>query len=309
VAVSGFLVAPTASPPAGGYPVVSWAHGTTGLADQCAPSRAAFQGSLVNDGIVGTLVLRGLIVVATDYEGLGVTGPHPYLVGRSEGRSVLDAARAAIGLPDLQASNHVALFGYSQGGHAVLWADQIAREYAPDVDVGAVVATAPVGDLVRVANHWRISDEQPYLLSALEGWSRFYHQPLRSLLTSKGREARTQLRRRCTGQLDWQRFGSGLIRGISWPLRPWLDLARANTPGATPLAAPVLVQQGDADTLIPMDTNVALVHGLCAHGTEAELRVYPDADHEVVLDLGLPDAASWIMETLRGAPRGDSCNG
>ena len=39
IAVSGVVVAPTGPAPAGGRPVISWAHGTHGIADQCAPSR------------------------------------------------------------------------------------------------------------------------------------------------------------------------------------------------------------------------------------------------------------------------------
>jgi predicted esterase len=74
-----------------------------------------------------------------------------------------------------------------------------------------------------------------------------------------------------------------------------------------PLAAPVLIQHGDADTLIPIDTAEALARTLCAHGTLAELRVYPGAGHDV-LGPGLTDALSWISETLRGAPRIGSCD-
>jgi predicted esterase len=307
IAVSGFLVAPVAPAPAGGYPLVSWAHGTTGLADACAPSRAAISGSLVDDEIVATLVRQGYMVAATDYEGLGVPGPHPYLLGKSEGRSVLDAARAARAMPGIRVSDRTVLFGYSQGGHAVLWAAQLARAYAPDLIVAAVVAAAPVGDLVGVANHWAVADGQaPYLLLALDSWSRFYGLTLEPILTPSGAEARTQFRRQCTGQFDWNAFGSGLFLRGSTAWTPWLDLARANTPGRTPLAAPVLVQHGDADTLIPIDNAETVVGTLCAHGTQAELRVYQGAGHDI-LGPGLADAVSWIGETVRGAPRIGSC--
>lgn len=308
IAVSGFLVAPVASAPAGGYPVVSWAHGTTGLADACAPSRAALSGSLVDDWIVAALVSRGFVVTATDYEGLGVREPHPYLVGRSEGRSVLDAARAAMAFPGIAASGRIALFGYSQGGHAALWAAQLAGSYAPDLDVAAVVAAAPVGDLSAIESHWAVTDgQEPYLLSALDSWSRLYGLPLHPILTPRGVRARVEIRHQCTGQLDWKAFGSGLFRTNSSAWTPWRELARANTPGTMPLAAPVLVQHGDADTLIPIETAEALVRALCGHGTLAELRVYPGAGHDV-LGPGLGNALSWISETLRGAPRIGSCD-
>jgi acetyl esterase/lipase len=309
IAVSGVLVAPDAPPPVDGYPIVSWAHGTTGLADQCAPSRSAFSGSLVEDAISAAFVPQGFVVVATDYEGLCVPGPHPYLLGESAGRSVLDAARAARAVSGLTVSNRVGLFGYSQGGHAALWAAQLARSYAPDLDIVGAVATAPVGDLVQIATQWATTaGEEPYLLSALNSWSIFYGLPLEPVLTPNGEEARTQVRRRCTGQLDWEAFGSGLFRRRSRAWRSWLALARANTPGSESVEAPVLVQHGDADILIPIQSSESVVRALCTHGTRAELRVYPGADHDL-LGPGLADAISWIIDTFRGAPRLGSCSG
>jgi acetyl esterase/lipase len=308
IAVSGTVVVPDGSPPPDGYPVLSWAHGTTGLADECAPSRTAFSGSLVDDSIVGAFVPRGFAVVATDYEGLGVPGPHPYLVGESEGHSVLDAARAARAVPAVTVSNRVALFGYSQGGHAALWAAQLAETYAPDLDVTAVDAAAPVGDLVRIAKHWGTFDqEEPYLLSALDAWSTAYGLPLQPILTPRGKEARTQIRRRCTAQIDWDAFGSGLVRGRSPAWRGWMDLARSNTPGAGPFDAPVLIQHGDRDDLIPVESSERLFRTLCVQGSQADLRVYAGADHET-LDPGFGDAASWIIDTVRGVPRIGSCD-
>ncbi|MPZ65645.1 MAG: hypothetical protein GEU83_09070 [Pseudonocardiaceae bacterium] len=89
VAVSGLVIEPVGQPPPGGWPVVSYAHGTTGVADACAPSGSpGMRGQL---GVVLPLVERGYLVTATDYEGLGTPGAHPYLQPVSEGRSVIDA--------------------------------------------------------------------------------------------------------------------------------------------------------------------------------------------------------------------------
>jgi acetyl esterase/lipase len=307
IVVSGFLAAPEEPAPAGGYPVVSWAHGTTGVADTCAPSRAAISGSLIDDEVVGTLVRRGYVVAATDYEGLGVAGPHPYLLGESEGRSVLDAARAARSIPEVQVSDRTAFFGYSQGGHAALWAAQLAGAYAPELKVAAVAAVAPVGDLVGVANYWAVADSlQPYLLLALDSWSRFYALALEPILTSKGVQARAQFRQRCTGLFDWKAFGSGLLERTLTTWGPWIALAEENTPGSAAVPAPVLVLHGDADSLVPIDTAESVVDSLCAHAVHVDLRVYRGAGHEV-LGPGLADATAWIGDMLRGAPPMDSC--
>jgi hypothetical protein len=105
IAVSGVVVAPTAPAPRRGRVVVTWAHGGVGLADVCAPSKQADIASGASGARVDyphalipmlqTFLDAGFVVAATDYEGLGTPGPHPILVGESEGRGVLDAARAA----------------------------------------------------------------------------------------------------------------------------------------------------------------------------------------------------------------------
>ena len=96
IGVSGFVMLPRGKAPKGGWPVVSWAHGTSGIADSCAPSRepkgpytfyAAPQ--------FGAWLKAGYAIANTDYEGLGTPGVHPYIVGRSAGRGVVDIVRAS----------------------------------------------------------------------------------------------------------------------------------------------------------------------------------------------------------------------
>ena len=94
IAVSGTVAVPKGNAPRGGWPVITWAHGTTGIADACAPSRANVLGGYDNP-LLNRWLQAGYAVVRTDYEGLGTPGDHPYLIGVSEGRSVLDMVRAA----------------------------------------------------------------------------------------------------------------------------------------------------------------------------------------------------------------------
>jgi hypothetical protein len=97
IAVSGVIVIPTGPEPPGGRPIVAWAHPTTGIVPRCAPSRALFAFQQIQG--LRPMVDRGYVVAATDYPGLGTAGPHPYLVGTSEARAVLDSVRAARTLP------------------------------------------------------------------------------------------------------------------------------------------------------------------------------------------------------------------
>ena len=120
VAVSGVVVVPGANAPAapaGGRPVLAWAHGTTGMGDSCAPSKQYPSGQATEIAIAGVATGQGYIYTATDYEGLGPPGDHPYVVGQSEGRNVLDSARAGIRLAGSggAATSPVVVWGHSQG--------------------------------------------------------------------------------------------------------------------------------------------------------------------------------------------------
>jgi len=89
VAVSGTVAIPHGRPPAGGWPVLSWLHGTTGVADACAPSRDTDTGPAHDylqamQDTVAPGVSRGYAVTRTDYQGLGTDGTHSCLVGAAE---------------------------------------------------------------------------------------------------------------------------------------------------------------------------------------------------------------------------------
>ena len=139
-AVASAVVArPTAAAPSGGgRTLLAWQHGTTGVARSCAPSLRA--NALSEHAIPGIsrMIDRGWAIVATDYPGMGTAGRYPYLIGVGEGQATLDGLRALCQVDDAHASNRVMLWGHSQGGHATLWAAQIAADYAPDLDVGAL---------------------------------------------------------------------------------------------------------------------------------------------------------------------------
>lgn len=134
-AVTGIVTFPDGPVPPGGRTVVSIAPGTSGLSSPCAVSR---QGS--------PSFAFGLdaVSVTTDYIGLGPVGEtHPYLSRPSEAHSVIDAVRAARNLTEAGAGDEWLAFGHSQGGHAAIAANELAEEYAPELDLLGTVAGAP----------------------------------------------------------------------------------------------------------------------------------------------------------------------
>src|SRR5690606_26049679 len=94
IAVSGIVIAPDRTPTdPRGWPVVAWAHPTTGIARHCAPSLMPNPVAMIPG--VDQMIRQRFVIVATDYPGMGGPGVHPYLVGESEARAVLDSVRAA----------------------------------------------------------------------------------------------------------------------------------------------------------------------------------------------------------------------
>lgn len=142
---------PTAAAPSEGRTLLAWQHGTTGVARSCAPSLRA--NALSEHAIPGIsrMIDRGWAIVATDYPGMGTAGRYPYLIGVGEGQATLDGLRALCQVDDAHASNRVMLWGHSQGGHATLWAAQIAADYAPDLDVVGVAALSSATDPLAVS--------------------------------------------------------------------------------------------------------------------------------------------------------------
>lgn len=142
--VSGMLMKPDGQTPEGGSPVVAWAHGTTGIADRCAPSSS---GNLFYDdyGQVGRDLLdQGFVVAATDYHGLGTPGLHSYHRSEEMARATIDSVSAAHDFDELgPLSPQWLTVGHSEGGLAALATDERLDLAPEDLDYRGSVVAAP----------------------------------------------------------------------------------------------------------------------------------------------------------------------
>jgi Secretory lipase len=312
IAVSGTVVVPGGPAPSTGFPILAWAHGTTGLAGSCAPSR---QGTATID-YLSHIVADGIIVAATDYESLGTPGTHPYLVGQSEGQGVLDAARAARNLEGSGASDAVLIDGYSQGGHAALFAGQIARSYAPDLFVVGIIAVAPVVS----ADAFASADPGPradpfdvYTLMALYAWSVIYPDlPLSGVLTSSALAALPSMNQRCSDAEAsvFSRIPTNRLFEPGWTRAPGVRTYLSwNDPGAAPTMAPILVVQGTSDPLITFASTSALVSKNLCHDEHDRVQydAFSGTDHGSVVTSAEPAILRWIADRIAGRPAPDSC--
>lgn len=296
---SGLLVAPDSPAPAGGRIIVSWGHPTTGSAASCAPSRSVDPYDSV-EGLTDFLD-RGYAVVYTDYTGMGTSGPDSYLVGGTEGRNVLDAARAAREVLGRGASDRVVLWGHSQGGQAVLFAAQLAPEYAPELQVVAAAVAAPATDLAALLRD-DIGDVSGVTIGAyaFQAYASVYDEPLTGILSPHAITALPAMNELCLLSQNAQ------LHTIAQPLvgrfltsdpettEPWAGLLTQNTPGGTPIGVPLFVAQGERDTLVRPSATEAFVGRVRGAGTTVTYDRIPGATHATVALRSLRSLFDWL---------------
>lgn len=313
IAVSGVVAAPDAPAPAEGRPVMTWAHGTTGTADRCAPSKLGAAEAML---ALPEIVRRGWVAVATDYEGLGTPGLHPYLVGESEGRGVLDVVRAAQQIDRTGASDRVVVWGVSQGGHAALFAGQIAPDYAPDLDVQGVVAAAPPGNLRALGVAATAAASIPayggFLLMVAGGYEAAYGDvALDELMpTDLRNEFVDVLERECNqGVFEYAEANPVELARNPLDVDPWPELLAENSVDATRFEMPVLILQGEDDRVVPKALTDALVDDLCAGEVDLEYRTYPATRHGQEIVANAPAALDWAAARFAAEPSVTTCAG
>ena len=308
IAVSGLVVAPNGVAP--GNAVLTWAHGTTGIADQCAISKQ-FGAGLSGEKLIGSIAVgEGWTFVATDYEGLGTPGVHPYLVGLSEARGVLDIVRAAQQLPTsgVSADSPVMIFGHSQGGGAALFAAEQAATWAPELDVVGTVAGAPAGDLDTIVPAiW--SDTviaNPFAGSVIDGFKAGYPDlSLDAVANADGQAALAEVATECVGSIDLTPAEAGAQNPMNDPA--WKAAVDANTAGNVVPSAPVMIIHGEADNTVPRALTDITLGRYCAVGATVEVKSYPGQDHTSVITAALTDIKDFFHARLAGEPAATSC--
>jgi pimeloyl-ACP methyl ester carboxylesterase len=308
--VSGSLSIPKGKPPKGGWPVITYAHGTTGSADACAPTRGYDADKLVSYAypLLKRWLKAGYAVVRTDYDGLGTPGVHGYLVGRSEGRSVLDAVRAARAY-DHRLSKRYIIAGHSQGGHAALFAAALAPQWIPELRLRGTVAFAP-------ASH--LADQFPIALGLSNtggGLGAIIALGLRgvdtadpalgvpSLLTPRAAALYPQTKARCYDALSRpDSFGGVPLNQIvksGANLQPALTVVGESDPEHLRMRTPVRIEQGTADGTVFEAFTKQLADEYATNGVKVDYLTYDGVNHGDIVNAAAADATKWIRKRLK----------
>jgi hypothetical protein len=320
IPVTGFIVVPSTPAPKDGYPVISWGHGLTGIADICAPSAHLDNpAALVNFGDtldvddMNQMLDRGYLVVRTDYEGLGTPGRYPYLVGDSAARGATDLVRAARNLPQTHASTRNVVIGHSSGGDAPLFAVHIADSWAPELHLLGAVAEAPPSQLENLATALG-RNANFEVLSAAAGFNAAYgdqRAPLDAALTARAKRLLADVDRVCTfPQFRDETISIDpalLLKTDPAKIPAWDLLLRQNDAGkfTTPSPEPLLVVHGAKDELVPAISSQLLFDQLCKIHQDLTRWLYPGINHGDILHASLPDTLTWVGHRFANQPTPD----
>jgi hypothetical protein len=301
VATSGVVLIPSAkNPPAGGWPIIAWAHGADGVARSCAPSLTR---NLGHGPFLSMYVNLGYAVVATDYAGLGTDFRNAFLDAPSNAADLIasiPAARAAV--PQLSARWIV--MGEAEGSLAAVAVAEKENEIRDPGYLGSI-AISGLTDVREIYGH----AADPFLLASLAyGIKTVYPQfQVGDMLTEKGLALYHEVEQSCSDP--------GKTAGLSAAeaVKPgWQDngfvrqyFAR-NNPGQARAYGPTMVVSGDADPAIPMAMTSQAITRMCKQGDLVQWQRYP-LDSGEVIGASARDQIAWIGARFAGRQATTTC--
>jgi len=277
---------------------VVWSHGTTGLADKCAPSanQAVFWPEA--RAAIAALLRKGWTVAAPDYPGLGTPENHPYLVGNSEGRSIIDSVKAARNLDPALTADY-AVDGHSQGGQGALFAGQLAPSYDGPLVLKGVATIAPASYLDLIAPDIPGTPGQGYLVMAMYGINAV--EPTfnpNTYLAAPAKQKTSVLQTGCLYEiLDAYAplTPDQLVPGGVVPQAVITKLAQYGNPGAVAPSAPILIVQGTDDEAVPYGITAGpLMDRLSTYRQPVELITLEGETHDGAVFASVDTVANWI---------------
>ncbi len=331
-------------------PVLAFAPGTTGIGDDCAASleNPAKRDWANYDSKMAAYASQGYIVVITDYEGMrDPSRIHHYMVGELEGRAVLDSVRALRNLDTTKNNvNDKAIFvgGYSQGGHAAYWANQIAPNYSPDVTLAGAIGFGPVTDVSQtltdaITANANINWFGPFVLVSYQDWYKHNYPIDKILMPQWSQNLRTDVLRECIDTADrfWpNNIGTNRSALVYTPefiaaaktgniannpnYRQFAADMAKNITGSIQRVTPVLLNQGLHDNVILPVQSQAAFKRFCSTGNKVTYRRYDKSpyaiqaynptglvDHYQTMNASFKDTLAWMNSIITGQAPPNNC--
>ncbi len=309
---SGMVFVPDA--PGENRMMIGWAHPTSGLGDQCAPSRTA-------DHLRDTynwlpeMLGKGWVVAATDYSGLGTPGVSYYLDGQSESADVAYSVVAAQQIENVNSGDRWAIYGHSQGGHSALWTAERAKELLPDMELVAVAAAAPAAELNKIMEaQWPTVVGWVIGPQVSQGLPKLYpDMTMDGIVTAEGQADMEPFAMDCIdtsailglarqGLLDQKFFASNPADNTGW-----FNAMEDQTPQPI-LDLPVMVIQSLADQIVLAWPNAVLQQKWCDAGSQLEMMWLGKISHQDTAVTAGPSVVSWLEQRINGVPMQSNCS-
>ncbi len=315
VLATGIVVTPDTAP-SEPLPVILWTHGTTGIDVRCAPTLLDDPFGAGALGFADMPLDQGWAIVAPDYLGLGVSEPHPYIVGVPTARPSLDAVRAARQLDSISLSDDTVVWGHSQGGGAALWVGLEQASYAPDVPLLGVAALAPASNLPGFIDTLMAGPVGPifggYIVRGYADW--YDDVELNHYIRPGARFSQQKIVERCLSEPSIvANLASIIIREpythADVHTGPLYERLEENVP-LEPTGLPLFLAQGAADPLVVPEAQAEFVAQLCDAGQVVEYHTYAGRDHLGVVADGSPmlgDLMDWTKARFAERDPAQSC--
>nr|WP_314141277.1 lipase family protein [uncultured Rhodococcus sp.] len=308
---TGTVFLPPGTAPDGGWPVISWAHGTSGLGDACAPSLIGPSYAERDLQYLANWLAQGYAIVASDYAGLGTPGLPTYLDGRTTAHNVVDMVKAGRNHSEDLSRSWVAV-GQSQGAGAAIYTARYATEFGgPDLDYRGAVGTgtpAYIEKLVSIGGPGVPPVELPSGLTAYVayiGASLRYAHPelgLDNILTPLGKKYADLAETTCVSDFEAQLDGVTIGDFFTAPLTGLpsftavLDDYMAMP--ETGFDKPFFMGNGLQDIDVPFPTTAAYVARLTANGQPVTFKAY-NTDHSGAFVQSQADTIPFVANLFR----------
>lgn len=298
------LFTPNTVAPKSGWPIVVWAHGTTGVADVCAPSQQGLQGT---EYFIAQLLKAGYVVVAPDYEGLGSNGNHPFLNVKSEAFSITDAVVASrnyLNRIGKLTANQWLTIGHSQGGQAALGVAEYAER--AQLNYKGSIAIAPASNLesiimmgekmvanatpdLKIETYKGLDTFTSLIVAGMQGHKKTvsYYDVFKSNLAAIAPKAETMcydsLKTEIQSGMQQYVIKNNTLNGYGRLQDNYMEnsvikhfLAADSQPLTSKVKTPVVIYQGSLDTTVPKLATDSLVASAMAKGTQITYKTDKD---------------------------------
>lgn len=319
--VTGTVIVPTeAWTGAGPRPIMSYAVGTHGLAQPCAPSFQLNKGTDYEAANIRAALKAGYAVLVSDYQGYTNNSVPTYLAGASQGHAVLDIVRAATQLNDagLTATAKTVIWGYSQGGQSAAWAGQLKSTYTPSMNLVGVAAGGVPADFVTTADVLDGSAGASFLFAGIIGLSQEYPDliPINSLTNPTGQAAIARGKTECVFEALFDLMNHNLaeytlnnqsLHQIQANVPSTVTAMKAQDLGGDKISVPLYQYHGQADEFIPLEQAYLAKRKYCAKFSDVTFDLFP-SEHIATQFQGAKYALGWLGERLAGTATKGSCN-